>query len=135
MTRLDDKAEDEYLQKSMLVEEEIKSVDYDVWKCLSCNNLSIEVYYNEKTPYEPCPKCKTIAFHTTGSRTITEATTSFSGSEEIYKECKFCQHKKTETRSIPRIEVSTSSSSSSSSSSGGSFGGGSSGGGGASSSW
>lgn len=136
MTRLDDKAEDEYLQKSMLLEEELKSVDYDVWTCSHCNNLSIEVYYNEKTPYESCPKCKTIAFHTTGSRTITAATTSHSGSEEIYKECKFCQHKKTETRSIPRIEVSSSSSSSSSSgSSGGSFGGGSSGGGGASSSW
>jgi uncharacterized protein len=136
MTRLDDRAEDEYLEKSMLLEEEIKSVDYDVWRCNSCQALSIEVYYNEKTPYTPCPKCKTIAFYESSRRTISEATTSSSGSMEIVKVCKYCQHKKTEREIIPMIVVTSSSNSSSSSSySGGSFGGGNSGGGGASSSW
>ncbi|MFZ5972175.1 MAG: TPM domain-containing protein [Bacteroidota bacterium] len=137
MHRLDDLAEDEFLQKSMLLEEEIKSVDYDVWQCAQCHHLAIEAYYNDKTAYVPCPKCRTIAYREVERRTVNEATTSSSGLREINKACEFCNYKRTETETIPMIVVSSSSSDSSSSSSdsGGSFGGGDSGGGGASSSW
>ncbi len=137
MHMLDDLAEDEFLRKSMLMEEELKSVDYDVWQCSQCHHLAIEAYYNDKTTYEPCPKCRTIAYHEVSRRTINEATTSSSGLREINKACEFCNYKRTETETIPMIVVSSSSrdSSSSSSDSGGSFGGGDSGGGGASSSW
>ncbi|MFZ6001103.1 MAG: TPM domain-containing protein [Bacteroidota bacterium] len=138
MTLLDDQAEDEYLQKSMLLEEALKSVDYDVWKCSHCSELSIEVYYNENTKYVPCPKCKTIAFTETSRRTLHAATTSSTGEREVTKECAYCHHKLIKKETIPRVVQSSSSSSSGwsgSSSSGGSFGGGRSGGGGASSSW
>lgn len=137
--RLDEVADDEYLPKEAQFEEQLKSVDYDIWKCSTCGEVSMEAYINEKTEYSECPKCKTHAFYTASSVTKVSATTSHSGSKEIVKLCKFCNHRKKTTESIPRIETSSSSSSSSfsssSGSSGGSFGGGSSGGGGASSSW
>jgi uncharacterized protein len=137
--RLDETTEDEYLPKESQFEEELKSVDYDVWKCNACGETSIEAYISEKTEYSECPKCKTHAFYTASSTTKISATTSHAGVREIVKLCKFCNHRKKTTESIPRIETSSSSSSGSSSSSsgssGGSFGGGSSGGGGASSSW
>ncbi len=136
MIRLDEVAEDEYLSKESQFEENLKSIDYDVWKCSGCGQVSLEAYINEKTKFSECPKCKTYAFYTASSTTKVSATTSHSGTMEVVKECKFCNHRKIDTESIPMIVVSdSSSSSSSSSSSGGSWGGGSSGGGGASSSW
>jgi len=135
--RLSETEENEYLSKESQLEEQLKSVDYDIWKCKACGQFSMEAYLNEKTEYSECPKCKTRAFYTASSTTKVAATTSHSGSKEIVKLCKFCNHRKVSTETIPRIETSSSSSgsSSSSSSSGGSFGGGDSGGGGASSSW
>lgn len=135
--RLDEVAEDEYLSKESQFEETLKSVDYDVWKCTACGEISLEAYINEKTEYSECPKCKTHAFYTASTTTKVAATTSHSGTREIVKTCKYCNHRKVSTETIPKIVVSSSSSSSSSSSrsSGGSWGGGRSGGGGASSSW
>ena len=137
--RLDEVADDEYLSKESQFEEQLKSIDYDVWKCRGCGELSMEAYISEKTEYSECPKCKTHAFYTVSSTTKVLATTSHSGVMKVMKSCKFCNHSRVTTESIPRIEVSSSSDSSSSSSSssdsGGSYGGGDSGGGGASSSW
>lgn len=136
--RLDEVAEDEYLSKESQFEETLKSVDYDVWKCNSCGEISLEAYINAKTEYSECPKCKTHAFYTSKSTTKKAATTSHSGTNEVVKTCKYCNHQKVLTETIPMIVVSSSSDSSSSSSSsdsGGSWGGGDSGGGGASSSW
>ena len=136
--RLDEVAEDEYLTKESLFEETLKSVDYDVWKCASCGEISLEAYINEKTEFSECPKCKTYAFYTSSTTTKVAATTSSSGISEVVKTCKYCNHRHVSTETIPMIVVSSSSDSSSSSSSsdsGGSWGGGSSGGGGASSSW
>ncbi|MEY4931521.1 MAG: hypothetical protein RI909_2245, partial [Bacteroidota bacterium] len=135
--RLDETAEDEYLSKESQFEETIKSVDYDVWKCHACGEISLEAYINEKTEYSECPKCKTYAFYTSSTTTKVAATTSRSGEREVVKTCKYCNHQLASTETIPMIVVSSSSGSSSSSSgsSGGSWGGGSSGGGGASSSW
>ena len=136
--RLDEVAEDEYLSKESQFEESLKSVDYDVWKCNACSAISLEAYINAKTEYSECPKCKIYAFYTASASTNVAATTRHSGTREIVKTCKHCNHRKVSTETIPMIVVSSSSdssSSSSSSSSGGSWGGGSSGGGGASSSW
>lgn len=137
INRLDEVAEDEYLTKESQFEETLKSIDYDVWKCNACGEISLEAYINSKTEYTECPKCKTHALYTTRTTTKVAATTSHSGTTEIVKTCKYCNHQKVLTEPIPMIVVSSSSdsSSSSSSSSGGSWGGGSSGGGGASSSW
>jgi uncharacterized protein len=135
MVLLNDIEEDEFLQKSMLLEEELKSVDYDVWQCRQCQHLAIEVYLNSKSVYEPCPRCRTIAYHEVSRRTTRHATTSHSGEREIVCACKFCGHRSTRIETIPRVVVTSSSSSGGGSRSGGSFGGGRSGGGGASSSW
>ncbi len=135
MNRLDEAAEDEYLKKESQFEETLKSVDYDVWKCPSCSSISIEQYLSDKTEYRACPKCKTYAYHTESTTTLSHATTTSTGEEEIIMACKFCGERDRSTITIPMISTSSDSSSSSSSDSGGSYGGGDSGGGGASSSW
>lgn len=141
MIKLNDLAEDEYLTKNMLLEEKIRSVDYDVWKCQACSAIEISHYLSRSSKYEPCPECKTIAYYISSDRTVQSPTYSSSGKGESIRECKFCGHTKKSTYSIAKLVRSTSSSSGSSfgsssgGSSGGSWGGGSSGGGGASSRW
>jgi uncharacterized protein len=137
MEKLGEKADDAFLSESAQMEEKLKSGDYDVWKCISCQAVEMWFYKNSWSKYEACPKCKTLAFYTKSSRTIRSASYTSSGDGERTKFCKFCQHSAVSTYSIPMLTRSESSSSSfsSSSSSGGSWGGGSSSGGGASSSW
>jgi uncharacterized protein len=120
------------------MEEKLKSVDYDVWKCEACSHIEQWNYPNRFSKYSECPYCKTHAFYSSGRRTIESATYHSSGRGEETHTCKYCSRAKTSTYTIAQLVASTSSSSSdssSSSSSGGSWGGGDSGGGGASSSW
>ncbi|HEY0652580.1 MAG TPA: TPM domain-containing protein [Chryseosolibacter sp.] len=136
MEKLSEKADDEFLPESAQMEEKLRSGNYDVWKCTSCNAVEMWFYKNSWSKYEACPKCKTLAFYTKSSRTLRSASYTSSGEGERTKACKFCHHTAVSTYSIPMLTRSESSSSSfSSSSSGGSWGGGSSSGGGASSSW
>ncbi len=132
--------EDEYLSEGMQMEETLRAVDYDVWKCEACAAIEVFFFLNSHSKYESCPKCKTIAYHSTSKRTLKSATYSSSGKGEEVHVCKFCGHTKTSPYRIAKLTSSSSSSSSGggsggSSSGGGSWGGGSSGGGGASSSW
>jgi uncharacterized protein len=141
MIKLNEKDDDLYLTKAKQKEEELRSIDYDVWKCEKCEAIQDWNYPNKSSKYSECPSCKTVAYHFVSSRTIVSATYSSSGRGEQVHGCKFCGKTKKSSYNISRLTRSTSSGSSSSfgssssSSSGGSWGGGSSGGGGASSSW
>lgn len=138
MRKLNEKDEDEFLSKEMQMEETLRAVDYDVWKCKDCESVEMWFYLNRNSKYESCPKCKTLAYSSASRRTVTPASYSSNGSGEEIHTCKFCGYSRTSSYTIAQLTRSTSSSSSfgsSSSSSSGSWGGGRSGGGGASSSW
>ncbi|HEX8041504.1 MAG TPA: TPM domain-containing protein, partial [Chryseosolibacter sp.] len=59
MRKLDEKSDDEYLSEAQRVEEKLRSVDYDVWKCEACGSIEVWFYLNRHSKYESCPKCKT----------------------------------------------------------------------------
>jgi uncharacterized protein len=136
MQKLDEQADDEYLKKNQVFEEQLKSVDYDVWLCSNCQHTSTYNFVSRSTKYSACPKCKTMALYTKSTRTVVSATYESTGTGEKVEECKFCKKQVVSSYSIPMLTRSSNSDGSSGgSSSGGSWGGGSSGGGGASSSW
>lgn len=143
MKKLNEKEDDQYLTKAQIKEEELRSVDYDVWQCKECGGTEAWHFINRLSRYKECPSCKALAFYLASDRTIKAATYSSSGKGETTHLCKVCSKKKVEAYTISQLQRSSSSSSSggsswsssSSSSSGGSWGGGRSGGGGASSSW
>jgi uncharacterized protein len=139
MIKLSEIEEDQFLTSPQQLEESIKSVDYDVWKCTGCQATERWAFVNKLSKYSSCPKCKARTYYLESDRTLVSATYSSSGKGEKIRKCKSCNHKYRETYSIAQLTRSSSSSSSggssSSSSSGGSWGGGSSGGGGATSSW
>ena len=136
MQRLDEQADDEFLDDGQQTEEFLKSVDYDVWNCKSCGYMDIQRYRGWFSLYGSCPRCnyRTLSSQTT---VLVSATTSSSGRKRIDYDCGHCDYKNSVIRTIPRKSDSSSSgrSSGGSSSGGSSFGGGSSSGGGASGSW
>lgn len=138
---LSEEEEDPYLKKGQITEEEIGSVDYDVWVSEDKEEFLILRYKKRITKYKKCPKCGYLTYYHSHSRTISSPTYYSTGKKEIVHKCKSCTYKQRKTKTIPKL-VKSSSSSGSSWSSGGSsfggsssFGGGSSGGGGAGVSW
>lgn len=139
MRRLDEVEDDQFLDEGQRHEERLQSVDYDVWKCDSCNTHQVFGYNAMFSGYRSCVKCgyNTMA---TFSNVIDYADCYSSGLREVTQQCSHCNYRSTYQETIPRKDCSdhsssSSSSSSHSSSSGGSFGGGKSSGSGASGSW
>lgn len=139
MQKLDENTDDQYLSKSQLVEEQIHSVDYDVWHCYHCGNQFQFSYINYSSKYTTCKHCKAKASYIKGRNTITSPSYTSSGTGEKIMDCMNCHQQDRETYTIPMLQHSSSSSGGSSGSSGSSggssWGGGSSGGGGAGSKW
>jgi uncharacterized protein len=134
--KLDEVADDTHLSKAQLLEEQLKSIDYDVWYCQSCSSKQVLSYKNVFSKYSECKSCHTRAYYLQSDVTLVSATYDSTGTGEKTYKCKYCGTSHTETYTIPVKQRSSSSSSGGSSGGGGgSFGGGSSGGGGSGSSW
>jgi len=128
MRRYLEETEDDSLSPGQLMEEQLESVDYDVWYCDRCDHVTIEGYKAWFSRYGACRECQ---FRTVegDSRVVKSATYSSSGTRKTDYSCHHCHAEYTVTSTIPKKTRSTSSSS------GGSRGGGRSSGGGASGSW
>lgn len=92
MERLNEEDDNAYLSASQDFEEQLKTVDYDVWKCPKCHAMERYPYRENQLKYSECPSCHTVAMCLTGVREIRPATTrSYGEGEKIY-ECKFCHN-------------------------------------------
>ncbi len=133
--KLSEDTDDPHLNPGQRLEEQLGSVDYDVWWCGRCNDALVLRYGAIFTRYGRCRGCghKTM---TSSSVTLVHATYDHGGTVEVTERCEACPHVHTYTRYTAQLTRSDDSSSSSwSSSSDSSFGGGSSSGGGSSGSW
>lgn len=133
MHLLSEDEDNKRLNKTQQLEEQLGSIDYDVWECPACMHHDIDAHTALATEYGECPECHALTLKEDVT-TLVEATTHHGGSERIDAHCLACDHRFKTTRDTPRL--SESSSSSGGGSGGSSSGsGGSSGGGGASRSW
>ncbi len=144
MRRLSEEADNAYLTPAEDLEEQIKSVDYDVWECPACHAIEKYAYRSSQTKFAECPACKTVAYEMVSDEVRVKPTLLSQGTGVKTYKCRFCGHTKEEQYKIPRLEAAAAaagaaaaigSSLSDSGSSGGGFSGGSSGGGGASGGW
>ena len=134
MRRLGEKEDDRELTKEEVLEENLESMNYDVWVCGQCPERVIVPHTRWFSSYRTCPQCKRRTLRVT-RKTITPATYSSTGFAQETRRCKNCSHNDVRSIVLPMLTRNSGSGSSggSSFSSGGgsSFGGGSSGGGGA----
>ncbi|MEZ4991974.1 MAG: TPM domain-containing protein [Saprospiraceae bacterium] len=136
MHKLSEQEEDEFLKKGQIVEEQVGSVDYDVWVTDDLEDIMILPYSKSMSGYSKCPKCNFRTYHHTHTNTLRHATRHHSGEKEQIHECENCHYMHRNIIIIPRISSSSGSGGSwGGGGGGGGWGGGSSGGGGAGGSW
>lgn len=145
MSFLSEEREDKYLALSQQFEEKLKSVDYDVFVCDTCQNeaiFALDIF----SAYSKCPKCDTKAYILKKKKTIISPTYFSSGVLRSSYHCKFCGYEEDKDTKIPRLQRTNSSIAGGAAGGtifsgrggfgrGGSFGGGMTGGGGASGRW
>ena len=140
MLRLDESADDAKLSREERLEEQLHSVNYDVWVCRQCPETIVVAHTSWFSRYHRCDHCGRRTSLST-SETLIVATTANEGRVRVTTHCENCGATDVSERVTPRIVVTATSSggasgggSSFSSGGGGggsSFGGGSAGGGGA----
>ncbi len=135
MRKLDEKEDDAELAREAVLEEELGSMNYDVWHCETCSEQLIVERRKWFTSYTDCPECKrrTLA---TGTEILRRATTTSTGEKLVTRTCRNCSFTDKKKVAIPKVVHSSGGSGGGSGGGGGggggsSFGGGSSGGGGA----
>ena len=140
MQRLSQEAEAEKLSREEQLEEELKSVDYDVWVCRQCPETIVVPHNAWFSSYRRCDHCGRRT-SLAKSTTLVPATQLSEGLVEVTTDCRNCGAHDVTRHTTPRLPPPSTSSSGSSgfsssgssggSSGGSSFGGGSAGGGGA----
>ena len=130
--------ENEFLEAAQILEENLKSIRYDVWVTADHSDILILEYEGANSrKYSDCVKCSYKTYGKKSSKLLKAATYASQGERIDFYECRNCNYQD-EKKIVLSKKVRASSSSSSFSSSSGSsssFGGGSSGGGGAGVSW
>ncbi len=134
MHKLSEEEDDDFLESGQVTEEEIGSVDYDVWVTDERDDVLILRYAKRFSKYHSCPKCKYRTYFHERTRTIRAATYSSSGQQEVIYACKNCHYVERSLITIPK-KTRSSSGSGGGGGGGGSWGGGRSGGGGGGVSW
>ncbi len=135
MIKVDEVSDNKYLTPSQDLEEQIGSVDYDVWLCPKCGETDILPYVNSSSPMVECDNCHARTARLVVTRVVQQPTATRHGVAVKEYECLNCHH-----RQQRRVDLGTDDSAALSAiaagailgsgrRSGGSFGGGSFGGG------
>lgn len=136
LRKLGESEDDAFLNAGQQLEEQLNSVNYDVWVCDYDDYVDINRKNKIFSSHSSCPQCshKTVSSRT---QTVRRATQYSTGLKEVTEDCQHCSYHNVKQVTLPRIQKTSSSSSSfggssrsSGSSSRSSFGGGRSSGGG-----
>lgn len=140
MHKLSEEEDNEYLSKDQDKEEQLKSVDYDVWLCPKCATTEIFPFVSNFTKYKVCPSCHSRTLGLLYDRVERKPTHMTDGIGVKVYQCKNCGFRTEERYTIPKHQTAVfigggGSGGSGGGFSGGSWGGGGFSGGGASGSW
>lgn len=107
MVKLNEEEDNNFLNPSQDFEENLGTVDYDVWHCPKCGTVERFPFLARQLRYTECPECHTVAMCLKCDRIITPATTRSEGYGVKEYECLFCHHKENRPYKIPRKEDNT----------------------------
>lgn len=142
MQLIDEQHDNDFLSHAQDLEEQIGSIDYDVWVCPRDGETEIIPYVQRSSAYKECPVCHAHTYRVVSDRIVRRPTTTSEGIRRITSRCINCGHEGDETRMIPRetpkvviVPGGTGGGGGGGSFGGGSFGGGFTAGGGARGGW
>lgn len=103
MKKLDEVTDNQYLTAAQDREEQLNSVDYDVWLCPNCGETDILPFVNRKTAYTVCPDCGARACRMTADRIVRKPTTQHAGLGQHIYTCGNCGHTHAKPYEIARL--------------------------------
>lgn len=101
MHKLNEEEDNYFLSPSQDLEEQLKTVDYDVWECPVCGSVERFPFKEEQLKYTECPQCGTVAMCLVRDHTVVPPTSRREGVGEKIYECRYCHHRKSERYRIP----------------------------------
>ena len=104
MHKLNEEEDNNLLSPSQDLEEQLNSVDYDVWVCEDCGTVERYAFPNKNSKYQECPHCHTKAMYFVQDHTLVPATTRHAGMGERVYDCKYCHNRTTKKYNIPKKE-------------------------------
>jgi DNA-directed RNA polymerase subunit RPC12/RpoP len=99
MKLLSEEEEDVYLDEGMIAEENVFSVDYDVWKDEETGFIKIERYAGHLHAIQ-CPECNYQTFKVTREEIVKQPTATEEGEITKHYQCGYCGHKSRKTVSL-----------------------------------
>lgn len=102
MHRLPEDKDNEYLTSGEDCEEQLGTVDYDVWLCPKCDNMKKYPFIKNQNYYKECPHCHHIAYGMKYDHTVVPATVHKEGVGEKIYECRHCGHNDRTRYRIPK---------------------------------
>lgn len=103
MKLLSEEEEDVHLDEGMQAEENVFSVDYDVWVDPETNDVHIEKYPGHLVA-EACNSCGFQTMKQVKEEIITPPTETSEGETERYYECTYCGARRTKNLKIAKIQ-------------------------------
>ena len=104
MKLMSEEEEDVYLDEGMQAEEDVFSIDYDVWLDEETGFTKIEKYSGHLHAQE-CPECGYQTFKVVKEEIVRKPTSTEDGELIKYYECGFCDHRAQSTHRIGHLVV------------------------------
>lgn len=105
MQLVDEVHDNDFLSRAQDLEEQIGSVDYDVWLCPQCAETEIIPYIQHSRAYTECPVCHARTMRVISDRVTLEPTTRHEGIRTITRQCLNCGFQDQENRRLPKEQV------------------------------
>lgn len=102
MKKVDEVNDNRYLTPSQDLEEQIGSVDYDVWLCPNCGETDIVPFVNPQSQWVECDNCHARTARLTVDRIVQRPTSRSEGVGVREYECLNCHHRQRRTYKIER---------------------------------
>ena len=104
MKKLSEKEEDAHLSRGQQVEEEVGSVDYDVWVSDKPDDVMTLAYRSTLSKYSECPNCGFRTYYHANSKTLRSATYGRDGQGVRNYACRNCDYTHTKRYRIPQLQ-------------------------------
>lgn len=103
MRLIDEVHDNDYLTPAQDREEQLNSVDYDVWHCDNCQKNLILPYVNHQAGYSVCPNCGSRADVLESNTVVQQPTTSADGVGQKTYYCRNCNKRRKQLYKIAKV--------------------------------